>query len=389
MEVEDTVILVDTSRSMLRRDFQPNRLTVALNSAKKFIEQKFSIDPKDRIALLTFGDSIKEMVPLTYDSERLIGSMKSSRINISGKGNLENGLSFALQLLIEEMQKIGGKVSRVFLITDNKFVHTQKIEKIINAAKGLGVFIDTLQLGLTQNFKDNILKRISKLTKGEFGFFKNPRAAINAGSQFASKKETDTTPDYLSSSQNKNKTPLLSSIALPLRRPSITEIRLMYEAPKKNEKCQICHSKVSPVTNEGFLSEGGFCPSCGKPMHLSCATMWAKKTEGRENIFRCPFCYFLLKITPAYLKIVQNHKHKAKQKEEPKSTNMLPIPPDQIDKIDASCSYCHNIFLGKYKVFQCENCQAYYHKPCLGKMYNEIKACRYCGYLLSEDPIKD
>lgn len=388
MEVEDTVILVDSSRSMLRTDFKPNRLEVALNTAKYFIEQKFSIDPKDRISLLTFGETTKEITPLTYDSNRLINSMKKSRINISGQGDLENALSYALQLLIEEMQKIGGKISRIFIITDNKFTHTEKIEKIMNAAKGLGVFIDSCQLGLTQDFKNNILKRISKLTKGEFGFFKNPKAAINAGKHFASKKETENTPDYLSSSQNTDKTPLLSSIALPLRRPSITEIRLMYEAPKKNEKCQICHSKVSPVTNEGFLSEGGFCPSCGKPMHLSCATMWAQKTEGKQNIFRCPFCYFLLKISPAYLKIVQANKNKAKKEKEPESTDMISVPPEQIDNIDASCSYCHNIFLGQYKVFQCENCKSYYHEPCLEKMYNEIRACRYCGYLLSENPLE-
>ncbi|TFF98706.1 MAG: VWA domain-containing protein [Promethearchaeota archaeon] len=389
MEVEDTVILVDSSRSMLRADFKPNRLTVALNTAKYFIEQKFSIDPKDRICLLTFGDSIKEVTPFTYDSERLILSMRKSQIKISGLGDLESGLSFALQLLIEEMQKIGGKVSRAFIITDNKFTYTDKIEKIINAAKGLGVFIDSCQLGLTQDFTHNILKRISKLTKGEFGFFKNPTAAINAGKHFASKKDTDSAPDYLSSSQKKNKAPLLSSIALPLRRPSITEIRLMYDDPKKNEKCQICHSKLSPVTNEGFLSEGGFCPSCGKPMHLSCATMWAQKTEGKSNIFRCPFCYFLLRIPQAYVNIVHNNKKKAKQKIEPKTTEMIPVAPEKVNEIDASCSYCHNIFLGEYRVYQCKNCKSYYHEPCLKKMFNEIRACRYCGYLLSEDPFKN
>ena len=58
---------------------------------------------------------------------------------------------------------------------------------------------------------------------------------------------------------------------------------------------------------------------------------------------------------------------------------MILILDEKIDQIDASCSYCHSIFLGDFKVLQCENCNAYYHEPCLHKMTKEIKACRYCG----------
>ena len=55
------------------------------------------------------------------------------------------------------------------------------------------------------------------------------------------------------------------------------------------------------------------------------------------------------------------------------------VPETEIDEINASCTYCHSIFLGDYKVYQCEKCKAYYHEPCLKKMYNEISACRNCG----------
>jgi len=60
-------------------------------------------------------------------------------------------------------------------------------------------------------------------------------------------------------------------------------------------------------------------------------------------------------------------------------TKMILIPDEKIEQINASCSYCHSIFLGDFKVYQCENCNAYYHEPCLQKMNKEIKACRYCG----------
>jgi uncharacterized phage-associated protein len=113
--------------------------------------------------------------------------------------------------------------------------------------------------------------------------------------------------------------------------------------------------------------------------------MWAKKTEYKENVFRCPFCFFLLELPPSAAKLVEEKE----EIEEPKiklidesginTTEMTQIPEDEIDKIDASCTLCHSIFLGDYKVFQCEKCEAYYHEPCLKKMYNEINACRNCG----------
>ena len=65
-----------------------------------------------------------------------------------------------------------------------------------------------------------------------------------------------------------------------------------------------------------------------------------------------------------------------------KTTKMVIVPEEQIHDINVSCTYCHSIFLGDYKVFQCEECGAYYHEPCLKKMNEEIKACRNCGAMI-------
>ncbi|MFX1288839.1 MAG: hypothetical protein ACFFFY_09835, partial [Promethearchaeota archaeon] len=103
------------------------------------------------------------------------------------------------------------------------------------------------------------------------------------------------------------------------------------------------------------------------------------------NVFRCPFCFFLLELPASAAKLVEEKV----EIEEPKIklidesginiTKMVQIPEFEIDKIDASCTFCHSIFLGDYNVFQCEKCGAYYHEPCLNKMHNEINACRNCG----------
>jgi uncharacterized protein YegL len=384
LKIEDAVILIDVSRSMLRKDFKPNRLMVGLQAVKNFITAKLAIDMKDRISIISFGNVTKKLSNFAFEEETLIRSLKN--IQISGKGRLHEGIAFALQILVEEMRKLGGKTPRIFIITDNKLqMDPAKLDNIINITKGLGVFIDACQLGSGQEYGDDTLKRITQLTGGEFGYFNNSKALLNAGKAFASKKDVKESTDYFSPNKKSEIAPLVSEIALPLRRPSLLDLRLMMKGKDSaQEKCQICHSVKASVTGSDFFIEGRFCPSCDRAMHLSCAAMWAKKSEYKENIFRCPFCFFLLELPRAALSLVketveEDSEIKIIEEEKTEEARMILIPDETIDQIDSSCSYCHSIFLGDFKVFQCENCKSYYHEPCLQKMTKEISACRYCG----------
>lgn len=382
-KIEDTVLLIDTSRSMLRRDFKPNRLNVSLRTARTFIETKFNIDPKDRIAVISFGNQTKKLCPFSSDPDSIIKSL--NKIQISGKGLINEGIAFALQLLVEEMRKIGGKFSRIFIISDDKFAdEPNKVLKLMKIAKGLGVFIDSCQLGKTQDYKESTLKKATEITEGEFGYFTNSKAIINAGKAFASKKNVKSHSDYFSGGEEGDKSPLLGDIALKLRRPTVLEIRMMMSGKTPNQKCQICHSSKAPITSGDFYSEGRFCPSCDRPMHLSCAAMWAKKSEYKANIFRCPFCFFLLELPLSVVQLVEKSIEdedlvKILPSKQEYKTIMESIPSEIIPNIDESCSYCNNIFLGDYEVFRCKKCGSYYHEPCLKKMIQEIQACRYCG----------
>ena len=279
IKIEDTVILLDTSRSMLRKDFKPSRLAAGLQTAKSFIKSKLSIDMKDRISVITFGDNTHKLIDFAFEEEKLINSLK--KIQISGRGILHEGIAFALQILVEEMRKLGGKIPRILIITDNKLVlNKDRLDKVVNIAKGLGVYIDACQLGGIQGYEENTLKRITQKTRGEFGFFNNTKEIVNAGKVFASKKDVRETIDYFSPDKKEEIAPLVSEIALPLRRPNLMEIRLMMGGKGRGEeKCNICHSVKAPITGSDFYSEGRFCPSCDRAMHLSCAAMWAKKTE--------------------------------------------------------------------------------------------------------------
>ena len=177
--IEDTVIILDTSRSMMRNDFTPRRLDVAFEIIKNFIQTKMSIDPKDRISILTLGDSPKRIIPFSYDKAILIDSLK--KVEINGKAVLHEGLSFAIQILVEEMRKVGGKLSRIFIISDlNSIKMGDQLKKNVNIAKGLGIFIDTCQFGKNPTNEKSSLKLISQLTDGEFGFFNSVKAIINS-----------------------------------------------------------------------------------------------------------------------------------------------------------------------------------------------------------------
>ncbi len=370
---------------MLRKDFKPNRLNIALQATKNFIESKFAIDPKDRIAIITFGDSSKKLSAFSIDQDKLIESMKN--LEISGVGIIEDALAFSLQLLVEEMRKIGGKVQRIVIISDDKLkTDMTRVMKLVKVAKGLGIFIDACQLGKTQEYKESALKKIAQGSGGEYGFFTNSKAVIQAGKAFASKK-TIKEPDYFSPNKKVEAPPLISEIAMQLRRPTVMEIRSMMAGGRGQEKCQICHSVKAPATSADFYSEGRYCPSCDRAMHLSCAAQWAKKSEYKENIFRCPFCYFLLEVPQVMMKLIGEklgEKTDGSQRikildEDDKVTKMIEIAPNEVSKIDASCVYCNSIFLEDFKVLRCEKCGSYYHEPCLQKVFNELKSCRFCG----------
>ncbi|MFW9952403.1 MAG: VWA domain-containing protein, partial [Candidatus Thorarchaeota archaeon] len=347
-KTEDTVILIDSSRSMLRKDFKPNRLYAALEVIKTFIHEKYNIDARDRIAIVTFGDTATRAINFSYDPAKLIKSFE--KILISGKGNLHDGIAFSLQLLVEEMRKLGGKVHRILIISDNKFIKNPTIEKLINIAMGLGIYVDVCQLGADETYLNPLLKLIASSTKGQFKFLNNSKDSLNIGKFFASKKEFKDSINYFSTKDPTEIAPLINEIALPLRRPSVLDIRLMMSGKDKGQdKCQICHSIKAPLTQKDFFSEGRYCPSCDRPMHLSCAAMWAKKSEYKENVFRCPFCYFLLEL-PQSASLLLDEKGDTEPKikiigyENEKNTRMILVNKDQITEINASCTYCHGIF---------------------------------------------
>lgn len=382
--LEDTVLLLDASRSMMISDYKPRRVHAMVKMAWQFCKAKFEIDPQDRIAIVTFGKRARKVVDFTGDLEMLRKAL--TRLEISGKGNVEEGISLSIQLLAKEIQKIGGKVQRVFLVTDDRAKgNLERLMKVAGVAKGLGIFLDVAVLRNLENTKSPF-RDAARSTGGEFGYFKTPKALVNAGRAFASKKNVGEEEIFSLTQKQKEAPKFLKEIAVNLRRPGIGELKLLVGG-QRQEQCQICFQNKCPVCSSGFFSCGRYCPNCGQPLHLHCSAMWAQRSpELGETVFRCPHCYFLVKV-PRNIVTMLKHKHahdpkKAATVDQTQPVHMVEVPDDQVPSIEGSCSWCNSVFLGDLKVFRCDHCGAHYHLPCLEEMFAQIRACRNCGRLI-------
>ena len=189
LNIEDCIILLDTSRSMLRSDFAPSRLKITIDALITLIEMKFSIGPNDRIGIVTFAEKGHKLQDLTSNKDVLINSLK--KVKISGKSDISDGLALSIQILASEIRKIGGKVIRILLFSDDRLGKmTNRLIKLANAANGLGIFIDSLIAGTPPRALNySVMKNLSTITSGDFAYFNNKDAYTKAVHALSSKKD--------------------------------------------------------------------------------------------------------------------------------------------------------------------------------------------------------
>ena len=141
LKLEETVILWDCSRSMIRlydlgKNKDTSRYRIAQKIIRIFIDSKMAIDFKDFISVVTYGARTKKLCDFINDSEEIQKKIVR-KIDISGNSNLADGIAFALKILVKQTQKLGGKLQRIFIVTDNsKLKSTERLEKLSKMAQG-------------------------------------------------------------------------------------------------------------------------------------------------------------------------------------------------------------------------------------------------------------
>jgi Ca-activated chloride channel family protein len=191
IEVNDIVLCIDVSRSMLAEDIRPNRLEVAKERIREFARLR----PTDRISIIIFSEKVFTLLPLTTDPALVDQVLSEISIGYLGSGtNIGDGLALSVARAVNSETK--NKV--IVLLTDGVAnVGTLTPLQAAEEAKRYGIKVYTIGLGTDEDAKIpvgngvfgtqyqlipggsidyKVLQEISNLTGGKFYPAKSEKA---------------------------------------------------------------------------------------------------------------------------------------------------------------------------------------------------------------------
>ncbi|MCS7036504.1 MAG: VWA domain-containing protein [Saprospiraceae bacterium] len=109
----DIALAIDVSPSMLSRDFNPDRLSVALEVAERFVRKRAN----DRIGVVIFSAEAFTLCPLTTDRELVQELLKDVQV-----GRLEDGTAIGMGLAtaVNRLKDSPSKGKVIVLLTDGE-----------------------------------------------------------------------------------------------------------------------------------------------------------------------------------------------------------------------------------------------------------------------------
>ncbi|MFX1394581.1 MAG: VWA domain-containing protein [Promethearchaeota archaeon] len=390
---ENVAICIDTSRSMFRTDYKPNRFYCCVNAIKKLITNRFEKDGKSTFAIITFSDKAKVVSDFTNVERQLYDTLDS--LTIGGRSNMGDGIALSIKVLIGELRKVMANIPRVLVISDG--IYTQNsIDpiKMARLAQGLNIKIDTFRLGVMSQL--NILKKLSDLTKGKYYYSNDYKSLLSIAQNFADSNIKIPGTNMKSLIENPS---FLRKIAAKLLR--VQDLTKSQETRIKQlrgeadfKKCTICFQEKDPTTQGTFYLTGRYCPNCQTPYHIHCLAGWAmsqtddKLTE--SGTCRCPHCFYLLKI-PTEVTQAQRLRSLSgtgyKKQERSQKAEILPATLENISELGqeaiySSCPVCNYIFEENQQVVKCGDpeCATLYHIECFQKLEDGL--CKKCGVKL-------
>jgi Ca-activated chloride channel family protein len=137
----DIVVAIDTSRSMLANDVQPDRLTRAKLAALDLLK----LAKRDRLSLVAFAGSAFLQCPLTLDDEAFRQSVTILEPGIIPQGG--TALREAIETALTAFKKEEGENHRVLIIFTDGEDHESGIEEALKKAREEGLRIFTVGVG--------------------------------------------------------------------------------------------------------------------------------------------------------------------------------------------------------------------------------------------------
>ena len=396
---EAIVIVLDASRSMFRSDYSPNRLEACkqgiLNFIRTRIDNEQSMGGATSFALILIQDSPK-MIFNFLDGVRFddfvkkLDNIKSGGINVLGEA-----IGMAIKILIEDIRTNGARVPRILIFSDGKY-KTSKVDpmKMSKLAAQLTMHIDTIRVGEIEHF--NIMKRLAENTSGRFYYANNIEEILSVTTNLAQSNFQAPGNAY-----QKGKIKISNAVLKKIAKPLLTEAEMnkgsndqkevlaRLRGTKEYQKCSICFQSDDPISKTNFSISGRYCPNCATPMHLSCASKWAKNQDknGDGTVFRCVHCLYLLKLPASVQTAVRMHAESKKKSNKPKTIQTYNVTPIIAKKLGdlalySACPVCNGIFEDDEMVIKCGNpsCKAIYHLNHFDELPDHI--CKICGHKL-------
>jgi Ca-activated chloride channel homolog len=185
----DIVLSMDISPSMLSRDFEPDRLTVARALAVDFVQKR----PYDRLSLVAFSAEAFTQCPLTTDHRMLQRFIQELQVGVLQDGT---AIGMGLATAIDRLKDSPSKSKIVILLTDGEnnagYIDPEQAAEIAVALKvrvyTVGIGSEGLVLSPSHrnldgtyefdfrnaDFDTELLQKIAQKTNGKFYRARSP-----------------------------------------------------------------------------------------------------------------------------------------------------------------------------------------------------------------------
>jgi len=310
---EDLVLIIEHSAAFFLEDIAPNRFEIFIDLMKKFIENRNKIDYRDRYFLIHFNNGVftpKE--DFENFSQTLITDLRKNFDKTESVGYLDvqnwadsfiKSLQKGIQKCISTFKAIRNKTLRIiFFLNQLPSVSASfntKIEQVIErTAQKLDIIIDLVHIIGTKSISifdsTDLYKNIARMTGGKYFQIKNS-TEFREVIEVISKKKKVLLKQYISTREYTEEKQFLEIIASDMEK--ITDI-----IDDTELKCQICFQKGCSCDIIDDYQHIRRCPNCKKVLHLCCSGKWAEQQNSKSNfigfpnVFRCPFCFYLLKV---------------------------------------------------------------------------------------------
>jgi Mg-chelatase subunit ChlD len=161
-KIKDVVVVIDTSGSMSKTDYNNERFSAALDLLD-------SMNEENRVSLYRFDDTSEQILPMTEVTDKMkkdVAEELKQHENPKGETNMGDALNKAYDE-IKRTEK-SDRNAMVILLSDggDTFGLDKKFDETMKPFKSTGVPVYTVGMSSGNNF--NMLKKISKESSGNY-----------------------------------------------------------------------------------------------------------------------------------------------------------------------------------------------------------------------------